>query len=198
MEVPIAYAYEHTPAYQAVMLWRDHLDVLASGAASLMGWYRIHDLPATTQVIGDANNRFLGLLDVNGREKPAFYALRFYDQLFNQPTRSLDGKTFVRSDNDSPEVVVHVIEEQDGAVVVTGWLGRPSAVSPRSMPAQDLRSPAVVEVQFPAGYKFSRIQSYRVTGELISDRQLSTATSPFILHGLKLTGDDNAIVLLSR
>jgi hypothetical protein len=199
VQVPIAYAYEHTPAYQAVMLWRDHVEVLASGTASLMGWYRIHDLPPFTRVIGDANNRFLGLVDLHGREKPAFYALRFYDQTFNMPTRSLDGKAIVRPQGGSTDVVVHVIEKQNGEVVVTGWLARPdsAALSHHAPRPRDGRPPGMVQVQFPPGYHFSRIRSYRVTGELVSDRELAAEGSPFILRDFRVTGDSATIAVLS-
>ena len=199
VSVPIVYAYEHTPGYQAVMLWREHVDVLASGLASLMGWYRIHDLPQSTRVIGDSNNRFLGLVDIQGREKPDFYALRFYDALFDQPTRSLDGKISVRA-GDARDVVVHAIEKQNGDVVVTGWLARPSSseIAGRGGRARDRRRPVNVQVQFPPGYHFSRVNSYRVSGAIISRRKLSPASSLFVLRDFVLRGDDAEIVVLSR
>ena len=196
VDVPIFYAYEHTPEYQAVMLWRDHMDVLASCTASLMGWYRIHDLPSSTGVIGDDNNRHLGIVDVSGREKPAFRALRFYDQLFNEPTKCLDEKVNVKSQSG---VVLHVVEKQNGEVVVAGWLpnAAPEQVHDKSGRAKDTRPPELAEVQFPAGYKFARVRTYKVTGELISDEKLERTSSPFVLHNISLTGSEVAIAVLS-
>jgi hypothetical protein len=199
MQVPMAYGYEHTPAYQAVMLWREHVDVLATGLASLMGWYRIHDLPESTGTIGDANNRFLGIVDVQGREKPDFYALRFYDQLFNQPTRSLDGKVTLLAPGNR-DVVVHVIEKRNGDVVVSGWLRRPDSAMPAGDPglAPDSRPAVNVPVQLPPAYSFSRLTSYRVSGEMISRQKLAPSGSPFVLRDFVLRGGDAAIVVLSR
>ena len=185
INVPIRHAYEHTAAYQAVVLWRAHIAVLASGEASLMGWYRIHDLVSGTRTIGDQNNRFLGILDVRGREKPAFAALRFYDRLFDQPTRSLDSQVTVRPE--TKDSVVHVIEKRNGEVVVTGWM----SPAERSSTSQ-------VEVRFPPGYAFTRVRASKVTGELISDRRLPRSTSPFVLRGVVLDQRSATILLLSR
>jgi len=200
VDVPIIYDYEHTRAHQAVELWRDHIEVLSSGTASLMGWYRIHDLPASTEVVGDANNRFLGLVDVTGRRKPDFYALRFYDALFDQPTRSLDEKVTIRPERSQAPVDLHVIEKKNGDVVVTGWLKRPdpATVRGRNGRARDRRPAERVEVQFPPGYQFSRIRRYRLTGQVISDQKIQNAESPFVLHGFAVTGADANIVVLSR
>ena len=198
VKVPVIYAYEHTRAYQAVMLWRDHLEVLASGEASLMGWYRLHDLPAGANTIGDENNRFLGLVDVNGREKPAFAALRFYDELFNQPTRSLDAKITTAPRDAASQAVVHVIERRDGQVVVTGWLRPPGprAAANSDGYAQDKRDPVRLEVHFPPGAAFRRIRTYTVTGKLVSERALPPSTGPFVLRDLVVDGRTAAITVL--
>ena len=83
--VDIRYRYEHTPEYQAVALWKDHVLAAASGDVSLTTWYRIHDLPEAEGVIGDENNKHLGILDVNGDPKPAYYALPFLQPHFRSP-----------------------------------------------------------------------------------------------------------------
>lgn len=186
INVPVRHSYEHTAAYQAVALWRAHIAVLASGEASLMGWYRIHDLASGTRTIGDQNNRFLGILDARGREKPAFAALRFYDRLFDQPTRSLDPQVTIQTD--SKEAVVHVFKKRNGDVVVSGWM---SPDAKRSSTSQ-------VEVKFPPGYAFTRMRAYKATGELISDRRLPRSTSPFVLRRVALDQRSATILLLSR
>jgi hypothetical protein len=200
VDVPVLFAYEHTAAYQAQMLWREHIEVLATGEASLMGWYRIHDLPSGTNVIGDANNRHLGLLDVHGRKKPAFYALRFYDQLFDQPVRNLDSRMVIRPAKGSSHAVVHVFEEQNGDVIVTGWLTRPdpASVADRSGYAQDNRPPVEVEIEFPEAYRFKCIRTYKVTGELISAQEVNNQADSFKLRGVKLEGGETVVMVLSR
>ncbi len=87
--VDAVHTYEHTPAYQAVALWKHHVLAAASEDLSLTTWYRLHDLPAAEGVIGDDNNKHLGLLDTDGRPKPAFFAFRHYNRLFDHPFRRL-------------------------------------------------------------------------------------------------------------
>lgn len=68
--------FEHTEAYQAEALLRSAA-LAASTGARLFAWYRVHDLPPKTEVIGDSNNFYLGLLATDGRRKPAANAFRF-------------------------------------------------------------------------------------------------------------------------
>jgi len=200
VDVPVIFAYEHTPAYQAQMLWREHIEVLATGEVSLMGWYRIHDLPAGTNVIGDANNRHLGLVDVRGRKKPAFYALRFYDQMFDKPVRSLDSRVVVGPANAKSRAVVHVFEKQNGDVVVTGWLMRPdpASVADRSGYAQENRPPVEVQIEFPEGHQFKCIRTYEVTGELTSAGAVKSQRGAFRLSAIQLKGGNTVVMVLSR
>lgn len=199
VNIPVVFAYEHSAEFQAVMLWRDHVEVVASGIASLMGWYRLHDLPPTTNVIGDDNNRFLGLVDVKGREKPSFRALHFYDQLFNEPTRSLDEKVEIQSHGPDNHAVVHAIEKKNGDVVVSGWLDNPNPneVTAHGGLAKDARH-IVVDLKFPPNYRFTRIRRYKVTGERISQQKLAPAGPGFILKNLELKGNSAAVLVLSR
>ena len=45
--------------------------IRSTDRVSLVTWYRINDLPAGQEVIGDVNNRHLGVVDLHGRPKPA-------------------------------------------------------------------------------------------------------------------------------
>jgi hypothetical protein len=199
VDVSIIYGYEHSANFQAEMLWRDHIEVLSTGAASLMGWYRIHDLAPTTTVIGDDNNRFLGFIDAKGRHKPSFRALRFYNQLFNLPTRSLDGKVEFLPHGPDKHVVVHVIEKNNGDVVVSGWLDHPNRneVTDRTGLAEDTRR-VEGDLKFPPGYRFTKVHRYKVTGERISAQKLSPANPQFVLKQLELKGNSSVVIVLRR
>ncbi|HWI57909.1 MAG TPA: beta-galactosidase, partial [Bacillota bacterium] len=115
------YGYEHTPEHQAASLFRVLSMLLASGKVSLITWYRINDLPGTQEVIGDVNNRHLGVLDEHGRPKPALQALRYFQALFANGFRRLDDQVQVAKTVSAP-VVVHAFERPDRSVVVTAWL----------------------------------------------------------------------------
>lgn len=115
------YAYEHTADYQAVALVRMVTRLLATGAVSLIAWYEIRDLPAGADVIGDENNRHLGVLTVDGAPKPALAALTFMRALFRLPVRVAGGAFGVTRPAGSTSVV-HAFERRDGRWIVVAWL----------------------------------------------------------------------------
>lgn len=115
------YTYEHTPAGQAAALFRALTLLQASGRVSLVTWYRLHDLPATQEVIGDVNNRFLGLVDTAGHPKPALRALRYFRALFHNGYQCLDTQARVTKRLKSA-AEVHAFARPDGSVVVVAWL----------------------------------------------------------------------------
>jgi hypothetical protein len=115
------YVDEHTPRFQADALARTITLLLATERISLITWYRLRDLPPGEPGIGDENNRSLGLLDAEGRPKPAFAALSFMSRIFSFPLRSIDDR--VRIDRRiAANVEVHALRRDDGAVVVAAWL----------------------------------------------------------------------------
>jgi hypothetical protein len=123
-DAPLFYDYQHTAAYQATALFESNVLALSTGRLSLTAWYRINDLPATTDVIGDSVNRYLGMVDLQGHLKPAFFALRFYNRLFGVPTRTFDdGVTITRPPHS--QSVVFAFQQQDGRMIITGWLRSP-------------------------------------------------------------------------
>ncbi|HVX84363.1 MAG TPA: cellulase family glycosylhydrolase [Phycisphaerae bacterium] len=81
------FSFEHTPAYQADYLLRAAALAASTGQVDLFAWYRINDLPDGVNVIGDVNNRHLGILDTQGRPKPAFDAFRRASHSFSLPAR---------------------------------------------------------------------------------------------------------------
>ncbi|HWR14619.1 MAG TPA: beta-galactosidase [Terriglobales bacterium] len=120
--VTAPFPHEHTPQYAATALFKAQVMALASGKVTLTGWYRIDDFdPKTTTFSDDHVNFHLGLLDYRGKRKPTFYALRYFNKLFDKPSRALAARTLSSAAMES-NAVVNVIERADDRVVVVAWL----------------------------------------------------------------------------
>jgi hypothetical protein len=180
--VDIRYRYEHTEEYQAVALWKHHVLAAASEDVSLTTWYRIHDLPEAEGVIGDDNNKHLGILNVFGDPKPAYYSLRFFNRLFDHPFRGVPVAVERPAGSRSQ---VHVFEENDGSWIVTAWLptgDTSGAVGPPGW-GKDAREEKIsVRLPLPGP---ARWRSYRVNGRPEGSGRLS---ADGILEGIRLTG----------
>ncbi len=115
------YDYEHTPPYQAVHLIRTLTLLLSTGKLSAIAWYEIKDLPTSEDVIGDVNNRHLGVAYVDYTPKPAERGLSFFDKLFAGKSRCIDKEVRatrpVASDSE-----IHCFEIEDGSVIIVAWL----------------------------------------------------------------------------
>lgn len=144
------YEHEHRAAHQAASLFRMLTLVLASEAVTLAAWYRIHDLPEAQEVIGDVNNRHLGVLDERGKPKPALAALQFFQRLFREGFRCLDHEVRIEKEIASP-AEVHVFLRPGGSRVVVAWV-RTYVAGQRGRDAsgtvEDLRRPKVA-LEFP-------------------------------------------------
>ena len=115
------YDYEHTPKYQAVHLVRTLTLLLATEKLAAVAWYEVKDLPAQEQVIGDVNNRHLGVATVDYEPKPAERTLSFFTTLFSQKSRCID-KLVTVSKAIGSDSELHCFENEDGSVIVVGWL----------------------------------------------------------------------------
>jgi hypothetical protein len=158
------YKYEHTPEYQAIALFKAHILALTTGKLALTAWYRINDLQPAQTVIGDDNNKFLGILSLSGKPKPAYYALRFYNQLFSRPVRCLDREVRTRKLARYP-VEVHCFEAKNGNVIVAAWLRSPSPaeIADDSGQAQDRRHDTL-DLVLPQ--RAAHVTCYRENGEI--------------------------------
>jgi hypothetical protein len=138
--ISIVSDYEHTASYQAAALFKAHALALGTGRLSLTAWYRVNDLEPSVRVIGDDVNRHLGVVTVNGARKPAFYALRHFNRLFDGPARRLDEKKLADGPARS-QSVVRIFEKRDGTLILVAWLRsrRPDEAGGRSGWATDTR-----------------------------------------------------------
>lgn len=115
------YEYEHTLNYQPVVLIRTLTLALSTNKLAAITWYEIKDLPPEEIVIGDVNNRHLGVAFVNHAPKPAEKALLFFNKLFAQRYRCIDDHVVVQRIIGSGSEV-HCFEMESGDMIVVAWL----------------------------------------------------------------------------
>jgi hypothetical protein len=181
------YDYEHTSAYQAASVGRAITLLAASEQVPLIAWYRINDLPQSEDIIGDVNNRHLGVLNKGGRPKPSLQALRFFNQLFSGGVRCLDERVSVsRKINSDSEV--HFFEKQNGEVLGVMWL-RPRPRHRDQDGASDLRQERIaallpLEVA-PVGTIYDELGVRTGTLRAASHRQ-SSHVNDIVLRGGEL------------
>jgi len=113
--------YEHTLAFQAVALVRTVTLALSRPEVSLLAWYEMKDPPAGAPMIGDDNNRHLGVAFSDWRPKPALAALALVQRLFGHGFRRLDQAVRApRAPGSRAEV--HAFLTPDGEAVVIAWV----------------------------------------------------------------------------
>ena len=120
---------EHTPEVQANALVRTLLLALASEQVELLAWYRIHDLPTTEEVIGDDNNRHLGLRSEAGAPKPATAAFSQVAALFRDGYRVATSKLHVL-EKSSEELQLVAFELANDDLLIASWFGMPATQVP--------------------------------------------------------------------
>jgi hypothetical protein len=137
---------EHSEAAQASAVARTTFTALATGELTVFAWYRINDLVPSQEVIGDDNNRHLGLLRPDGSPKPALAMFSRAAWLFAGPYDVVAPKVAViESTGTHPEA--RVFRMPDGRCVVAAWLGM-ATVPAREIPESDTRRATVrVSVQ---------------------------------------------------
>jgi len=163
------------------------------------------DLPAQGAVIGDVNNRHLGVLDLHGQPKPAADALRFFRRAFRLPCRCADERIDELAGNGS--VQAHAFEFVDGSAVLCAWL--PTHAGPLPAPAAVpilVPPPATQTVQFRlTGLRLHEAELCNELGEAITDSDLQRAPRSLRCHAdstgttlspLTLQAGEIAVVLL--
>ncbi len=116
------YDYEHTRPYQAVDVVRRLTAALSTAKLSAIAWYEIKDLNPGELTIGDfENNGNLGVALATHEAKPAEHALAFFNRLTSEPMRVIDSEIRVTRAAKS-DAHVHAFEQEDGDVLVVGWL----------------------------------------------------------------------------
>jgi hypothetical protein len=113
--------YEHTPEFQAVVLIRTVTLALTRPEVQLVAWYELKDAPESAPVIGDENNRHLGVATATWQPKPALAALALAARLFGPGIVRLDDHLRVARPPAS-RAEVHAFLTAEGHAVIVGWL----------------------------------------------------------------------------
>lgn len=191
------YDYEHTPAYQAVALWRTVTLLLSTEKMAAITWYEIKDLPSQENVIGDVNNRNLGVATIDHKPKPAEKALSAVDLFFRPGYRCIDRETIVRRSAAS-ESEVHAFAFEDKSVAVIAWLkthfkGK-TVPGPRGN-VKDTRSESVT-ITVPCGPPAGTFR-YNELGESLGRVEGKYADGKLTLTDVALRGGEIMIIRIS-
>lgn len=182
------YDDEHTSDAQANALVRTI--VLAAGTARLseLAWYRINDLPPTNEVIGDDNNRHLGLLALDRRPKPAVEFFTRLAALFRQPYRPV-GVRLEAADASAPEAEVRAFEFADGRYALFAWLPMPGSAQPGQKITRDNRSRRIALRLRSEGQRIARVSGLfsRITQDVALWQKGSDVRLSVQLTGSRVT-----------
>jgi polysaccharide biosynthesis protein PslG len=180
------FGYEHSERFQAATVFRMLVPVLAQGKVQLAAWYRIHDLPEQQNVIGDVNNRRLGVLDLHNSPKPVLNALRFFNDLFSVGVASADQRVRVESTL-ATDAEAHAFYRSDKALVIVAWL---KVVTPRTQSSvgTDTRLEKL-RLRLPERYRRGEI--YDQTGQRVGSIRLAHSK----VGTLKLSGGEVRVLV---
>lgn len=117
--VKARFDFEHTPQFQGAAMWRILAQAVAVPELQLVAWYELRDLPADTEVIGDQNNRHLGVLTPDGQPKPALRALSRAVSLLSGGVRPIDVQVHAAS---GVAVEARAFQRADDRCLVVAWL----------------------------------------------------------------------------
>lgn len=192
--VDVVFDYEHSPEAQALALWKTHVLTLGTRAVELAAWYRIRDLEEDEAVIGDANNRHLGLVRWNGDPKPALGAYRLVTTLFSDGLRSAKDRVRVTKAEGS-QAVVRSFETEKGTFIVTGWLrsARRDELDDASGSAHDPRR-EVVSFRVPEGTRIRNLRFLKLDGSMAN---LGTKSDARSVKGIPVSGKEPFIATFS-
>jgi hypothetical protein len=179
--------FEHTPPYQASALLRVLAMARAVPQVELIAWYELRDLPPGTEVIGDQNNRHLGVLDAVGQPKPAFHALSRAIPLLSAALRPIDVRVRATKGASASQVEARAFQRADGQCLVVAWL-----------PAQRLpATPRPVHASFAVQMNTPHERAHVVDALGEPAAELSFASrSPLVTSALELHPEQTYVVAI--
>jgi hypothetical protein len=177
------FPFEHTPAFQAAAMLRILALARSVPEVELITWYELRDLPAGTEVIGDQNNRHLGVLDADGTPKPAFHALARALPFLSGPLREIAVEVQA---SDTTAVEARAFQRAEGDCVIVAW-----------QPTQKLSSPSITHARFALAARTSRphARAFDALGELQTELPLETR-SPVLTGKLALDAERTHVILI--
>jgi hypothetical protein len=113
--------YEHSLEFQAAMVVRTLTLLLTKPAISLVAWYELKDPKPLAAMIGDDNNRHLGVAYADYRPKPALDALAFMSRMFSRGFREVDARLRV-SERSGADLELHGFVTEHDSLVLIAWV----------------------------------------------------------------------------
>lgn len=194
-DVTATFAYEHTLAFQAVALVRTHALVLST-PVELVAWYELKDPPASDAMIGDVNNRHLGVAFTDYRPKPALAALSFVNRLFSPGFRNVDAELRVERQPGS-DAEVHGFWTGRRSLLLFAWLRTRSARPPPASERGDAHDDRRESLQVLAPYPLTgEAKSYDELGRVRPSSTHIAATRDATAITLELRGGEIQILEL--
>jgi hypothetical protein len=137
-EAGYATANGHTERDQALWWTRAIATYAATPRVTQIGVYEIKDLRSNDPIIGEAENRHLGITDTARRPKLAFHTVQRLVALLDGPLTVLDARLRIverphanggaaprpTTASDSGRAIVHAFGRPDGRQVVVAWVPR--------------------------------------------------------------------------
>jgi polysaccharide biosynthesis protein PslG len=199
------YAYEHTRAFQAVAQLRMLALLLGSPAVDLVAWYELKDPPPGAPMIGDDNNRHLGVATAAYVPKPSLSSLRFFVDRTRMGVAVVpvtvrpSGPRPVSEGTAPPDspVVARAFDTPDGQVTIFAWIptrdpGNVSAIDPRGDEVDPRR--ARVDLEIPLATSGDAVM-LDPSGTALGSRPVEHRSDSTAVNGIDLRG--GAIGLLT-
>jgi hypothetical protein len=120
------FAYEHTLQYQAVVLVKS-LALLLSSPVSLVAWYELKDPDPSDAMIGDANNRHLGVAFADRRLKPAAAALAAMARRFAGGFEVVSDTLRVEVSGARRDAELRAFSTAQDELLIIAWLATPAS-----------------------------------------------------------------------
>jgi len=179
--------FEHTQAFQGSVLLRVLAMARAAPAVELVAWYELRDLPPGTEVIGDHNNRHLGVLDASGQPKPAWAALTRALPLLSGPLRPITVRVRASSKEAASRIEARAFQRADGQCLVVAWL----ATQRLSVPPGSARARFALDVSSSPG----TARVFDAVGELSSELAYD-ARAPVVTSELALSPEQTKVIVI--
>jgi hypothetical protein len=166
--------------------------VLARREIALVAWYELRDLPADEPVIGDVNNRHLGMFTPARQPKPAAAAFAFMARLFARPFQELGQEARVLPPAPA-DLLVRAFRFDDGEVAAIAWLRTTPVTEPE---APDGADPRVRRVRLELPVAVPDATLFDATGRRLASVPLARRERGAVAE-LTIRGGEVAVLIAS-
>ncbi|MBC8402032.1 MAG: cellulase family glycosylhydrolase [Candidatus Marinimicrobia bacterium] len=193
------YDYEHTFDFQAVQIFRTLTMLYATEKMDAIAWYEIKDLPMGEDVIGDNNNRNLGVAEIDHTAKPGEKTLRFFNSLLGKKYKV--NSDLQLSGSVHPSLHFHTFDLADGSTVAVAWFQTAEYSKREEDSSGQVKDTRVTDLSIMLDSDYSRAELFTATGESrgeIPIEKRGWLKKNYSVNGIALVGGDIMILKLSK